>query len=76
MGLAVLRNVQGEAKEKLMTLKLSVDPVCGMKITDQNAAPQSIFAGDTYYFCENSCKASFDETPERYAHSNPAAPMK
>ena len=59
-----------------MPLTMTKDPVCGMEIVDEKAAPQSIFEGDTYYFCESGCKAKFDDAPQRYAHENPAAPMK
>ena len=57
-------------EEKLMALPR--DPVCGMEIVDQKAAPQSIHDGDTYYFCNNDCKSKFDEEPARYAVLNPA----
>jgi YHS domain-containing protein len=53
-------------------MSLPRDPVCGMEIVDQNAAPQSIFHGDTFYFCEETCKTKFVEHPEAYAGPNPA----
>ncbi len=43
------------------------DPVCGMKVDDQNAAAQSTHQGNTYYFCSQGCKKKFDENPEQYA---------
>jgi YHS domain-containing protein len=67
--------VQGDmlgAEEKVMTLP--IDPVCGMEIVDQNAAPQSIYEGDARYFCGEGCKTKFDESPERYSGLNPATP--
>ena len=54
------------------TMALAIDPVCGMEIVDENAAPQSIFDGDTRYFCGEGCKTKFDEHPERYSAGNPA----
>lgn len=51
---------------------LSVDPVCGMEIVDENAAPQCIYQGDTRYFCGEGCKTKFEESPEKYAGLNPA----
>lgn len=54
-------------------MTIPADPVCGMEIIDQTAAPQSIHQGDTYYFCAESCKMKFDEAPEHYASPNPAA---
>ena len=53
-------------------MALAIDPVCGMEIVDENAAPQSIFDGDTRYFCGEGCKTKFDEHPERYSAGNPA----
>jgi len=54
------------------SMTLPTDPVCGMEIVDQNAAPQSIFDGDVRYFCGEACKTKFDDAPERYAGPNPA----
>lgn len=42
------------------------DPVCGMQIEESEAAGQSDYQGRTYYFCSNSCKEKFDESPEDY----------
>ncbi len=53
-------------------MTLPIDPVCGMEIVDEHAAPQSIYQGDTRYFCGEGCKTKFDESPERYSGPNPA----
>ena len=53
-------------------MALPIDAVCGMKIADQNAAPQSMYQGDAYYFCSADCKNQFDVSPEKYAPPNPA----
>ena len=55
----------------------SVDPVCGMDV-DQSRAKAAgrtaEFKGQTYYFCSDECKVSFDKTPTKYAgKSNPGA---
>lgn len=42
------------------------DPVCEMEVTENDAAATSNYAGDTYYFCAESCKEKFDADPERY----------
>ncbi|MEO5760852.1 MAG: YHS domain-containing protein [Vicinamibacteria bacterium] len=55
-------------------MTLPTDPVCGMEIVDENAAPKSIFEGDPYSFCSEACKTKFDDQPERYATPNPAVP--
>ncbi len=38
------------------------DPVCGRILESDDAAGQSEYAGDTYYFCSPGCKEEFDET--------------
>ncbi len=43
------------------------DPVCGMKVDDQDAAAQSTHEENTYYFCSQGCKKKFEENPEQYA---------
>jgi uncharacterized protein len=42
------------------------DPVCGMTVDRQAGKPTSTYAGHTYYFCGEGCKAKFDAAPERY----------
>ncbi len=43
------------------------DPACGMDIEPEDAAGESEFQGNTYYFCSNECKRKFDEKPQSYA---------
>jgi len=44
-----------------------VDPVCGMTVNPANAGDlRSEHQGKTYYFCNRSCKESFDKDPQRY----------
>lgn len=43
------------------------DPVCGMNINPDQAAGQSEYKGQTYYFCSPGCKRQFDQNPEKYA---------
>lgn len=42
------------------------DPVCGMQVEAENAAGQSEYRGQTYYFCSQGCKESFEQNPEQY----------
>jgi YHS domain-containing protein len=46
------------------------DPVCGMKVDEQDAAGQSEYQGKTYYFCSTSCKAQFDADPTRFTSNS------
>jgi len=45
------------------------DPVCGMRTDDDG--PSATYDGDTYYFCSNTCKQTFDEEPAEYATGHP-----
>jgi len=42
------------------------DPVCGMQVDEQEAAGQSEYLGQKYYFCSEGCKRKFDQRPEDY----------
>ncbi len=45
---------------------MAIDPVCGMQVDPAQAAGQSEFAGQTYFFCATTCKTRFDTDPQRY----------
>jgi P-type Cu+ transporter len=51
----------------------TVDPVCGMSITPEDAAGHVEHAGQTYYFCSQSCLERFRENPESFAGGDQAA---
>jgi Cu+-exporting ATPase len=38
-----------------------------MTISEADAAGQSQYQGQTYYFCSQSCKNKFDQNPQQYA---------
>ncbi|MBI2880149.1 MAG: heavy metal translocating P-type ATPase, partial [Candidatus Tectomicrobia bacterium] len=42
------------------------DPVCGMDVDDRSAPFKLNYDGETYYFCSESCQASFSADAERY----------
>ena len=42
------------------------DPICGMQVDPQDAAGQSEYNGQTYYFCSAGCKRKFDQNPAQY----------
>jgi len=45
----------------------SIDPVCGMKVNESEAAGgKSQYAGETYYFCSDACHKAFGEDPAKY----------
>ena len=43
------------------------DPICGMKVDEQQATATTTFKGTTYYFCSTGCKATFESKPKKYA---------
>ncbi|MFL5534040.1 MAG: YHS domain-containing protein [Gemmatimonadales bacterium] len=47
-------------------MALVKDPVCGMEIDSSQAAAQSQFEGQTYYFCSVECKQQFDANPQEF----------
>lgn len=55
---------------------MAKDPVCGMNIDEKTAAGQSVYQGQTYYFCSSNCKKSFDADPAKYAGKQTASTSK
>jgi Cu+-exporting ATPase len=47
------------------------DPVCGIAVNEKQAAATSKYKGKTYYFCAQSCKEKFDQSPEKYLQDTP-----
>ncbi len=52
---------------------LQRDPVCGMSVDPSRAKSQREHAGDTYYFCCESCANKFTASPSTYLNK-PAPP--
>lgn len=46
------------------------DPVCGMQIEEKDAAGQSDYKGQTFYFCSDRCKEQFDADPTRFINES------
>ncbi|HHY17964.1 MAG TPA: YHS domain-containing protein [Firmicutes bacterium] len=44
------------------------DPVCGMDVRDDKTGIRSDFRGQTYHFCSDRCKSTFDQDPQHYAN--------
>ena len=42
-----------------------VDPVCGMKVTEDSEWTAE-YEGETYYFCSEQCRDTFNEDPATY----------
>jgi Cu+-exporting ATPase len=43
-----------------------IDPICLMEIDEKDAPAKSVYNGQTFYFCNESCKQKFEEDPEKY----------
>lgn len=44
---------------------MAKDPTCGMEV-DEAKAIEGEYQDQTYYFCSEPCKKSFEENPEIY----------
>lgn len=44
-----------------------IDPVCGMRVEEQQAAGMSEREGTSYYFDSEECMSKFNEHPKRFA---------
>ncbi|MFQ6618208.1 MAG: YHS domain-containing protein [Fidelibacterota bacterium] len=45
---------------------MTKDPVCGMVVSEEQAAGTSTHMGKTYLFCSSLCKMKFDVDPSKY----------
>jgi YHS domain-containing protein len=45
---------------------MAKDPVCGMNVDEKTAKLKSEYMDKTYYFCAQSCKATFDKNPSKF----------
>ena len=46
--------------------KSAVDPVCGMDVDSNHTGITAEFDGDTFYFCAEGCRRSFEADPCKY----------
>jgi YHS domain-containing protein len=52
-------------KFRWMPPEHDTDPVCGKRVTTNNAKP-SVHDGKVYYFCSRDCREIFEAAPELY----------
>jgi Cu+-exporting ATPase len=43
-----------------------LDPVCGMEVTEEEAACSYEFKGRKYFFCADACRDEFVAHPDRF----------
>jgi len=53
---------------------MAQDPVCGMKINENEAVAKEEYRGKVYYFCSLSCRDAFRKDPDKHAKSGDSAP--
>jgi len=46
---------------------MAKDPVCKMNVDEKTAKYKSEYKGKIYYFCNPSCKTTFDRNPAKYS---------
>ena len=46
---------------------MAKDPVCGMSVDEKTTKLRSEHIGKTFYFCSQTCKATFDTNLTKYA---------
>lgn len=52
---------------------MPTDPVCKMEISREDAEAQAEYQGNSYYFCSDECRESFEKAPERYIKAKKSA---
>jgi YHS domain-containing protein len=59
---------QVEAEETISNRRgyMTTDPVCGVRIDEQESEFQTMFAGRKYFFCSEDCRKEFENEPEEY----------
>lgn len=45
---------------------MAIDPVCGMRVNEEDAAGKVNYHGREYYFCSHECEDKFKEEPEKF----------
>ena len=48
------------------------DPVCGMTVDPASSPRRATTAGQSYYFCSDSCMKKFAADPAKYLNSQPS----
>jgi YHS domain-containing protein len=45
---------------------MAVDPVCKMEVDDTEPVARAEYNGNTYVFCSEQCKTTFERNPTEY----------
>jgi hypothetical protein len=49
------------------------DPVCGMQVETSTAPASTVYAGERVFFCSDHCRNRFEEAPDLFVATPPAA---
>ncbi len=52
---------------------MPIDPVCKMEVEKEDAAAETLYRGNKYYFCSEDCKDSFEKEPDKYSEKKKKA---
>jgi YHS domain-containing protein len=55
-----------ETAEQYQTENTATDPVCGMQVSKARPGATLEYAGQTFYFCLDECRANFAANPSHY----------
>ena len=53
------------------TTRKVIDPVCGMAVIAGTTDILTTIKGQTYYFCAEGCRKTFEENPQKFLDSKP-----
>ncbi len=46
------------------------DPVCGMEFDSSQAEAQTSYQGQSYFFCSQDCRRTFEENPREFVNNS------
>ena len=52
---------------------MTIDPVCGLEVDEQETELQTQYAGKKYSFCSEECLTAFERQPSKYSRAAKAA---
>ena len=68
MIIAGIRAMQEQNPEGRLS-GMTTDPVCGMKVDENNSEFVTKFAGKKYVFCSEQCQKEFEKRPEEFVET-------
>ncbi|MGB7063031.1 MAG: YHS domain-containing protein [Candidatus Zixiibacteriota bacterium] len=53
--------------KKPEVITMTKDPICGMEVSESQAAASLEYKGQKFYFCASSCYDAFEKNPDKYS---------